>query len=192
MLELLKIFWTFLKIGLFTIGGGYAMIPMIESEVLSKGWLSEAELANFLAISESTPGPFAINVATFVGFRQFGVLGSVVATLGMVTPSFVIIICIFKIYEKVIGNKCVKAVLNGIKAVVIGLIIAVVTNLLVDELFIFDGDDLASVRWYSIGITAILIMLMIFFKKKMHPILFILIAAVLGILAYGVIPLIFA
>ena len=192
MKELLLVFWTFFKIGLFTIGGGYAMIPMIESEVMNRGWIDEAELANFLAISESTPGPFAINVATFIGFRQFGVLGSLVATLGMVLPSFIIIIAIFKIYEKVIGNKCVKAVLNGIKAVVIGLILAVVANLAVDELFVFDGDTFVSVRWASVVISVILVALMLIFKKKMHPILLILISAVLGIIAYGVIPLIFS
>jgi len=192
MKELLLVFWTFFKIGLFTIGGGYAMIPMIESEVMNRGWISEAELANFLAISESTPGPFAINVATFIGFRQFGVLGSLVATLGMVLPSFIIIIIIFKIYEKVIGSKTVKAVLNGIKAVVIGLILAVVANLAVNELFVFDGDTFVSVRWASVVISVILVALMLIFKKKMHPILLILISAVLGILAYGVVPLIFS
>ncbi|MBO7536604.1 MAG: chromate transporter [Bacilli bacterium] len=192
MKELLLVFWTFFKIGLFTIGGGYAMIPMIESEVMNRGWISEAELANFLAISESTPGPFAINVATFIGFRQFGVVGSLVATLGMILPSFIIIIIIFKIYEKVIGSKTVKAVLNGIKAVVIGLILAVVANLAVNELFVFDGDTFVSVRWASVVISVILVALMLIFKKKMHPILLILISAVLGILAYGVVPLIFS
>ena len=192
MLELLMVFWTFFKIGLFTIGGGYAMIPMIQSEVMSRGWISEAELANFLAISESTPGPFAINVATFIGFRQFGVVGSLVATLGMVLPSFIIIIIIFKIYEKVIGSKAVKAVLNGIKAVVIGLILAVVVNLAVEELFVFENDTFISVRWASVAISVILVGLMLIFKKKMHPILLILISAVLGIIAYGVIPLIFS
>ena len=192
MLELLLVFWTFFKIGLFTIGGGYAMIPMIESEVMNRGWITEAELANFLAISESTPGPFAINVATFIGFRQYGVLGSLVATLGMVLPSFIIIIAIFKIYEKVIGSKIVKAVLNGIKAVVIGLILAVVGNLAVNELFVFENDTFVSVRWASVVISVILIALMLIFRKKMHPIVLILISAVLGILAYGVIPLIFS
>lgn len=192
MLELLMVFWTFFKIGLFTIGGGYAMIPMIQSEVMSRGWISEAELANFLAISESTPGPFAINVATFIGFRQFGVVGSLIATLGMVLPSFIIIIIIFKIYEKVIGSKVVKAVLNGIKAVVIGLILAVVVNLAVEELFVFENDTFISVRWASVAISVILVGLMLIFKKKMHPILLILISAVLGIIAYGVIPLIFS
>ena len=191
MIEFLILFWTFFKIGLFTIGGGYAMIPMIESEVMNKGWLTEVELANFLAISESTPGPFAINIATFIGFRQFGVFGSIVATIGMVTPSFIIIIAVFKIYEKVIGNKAVKAVLNGIKAVVIGLILAVVVNLTYNELII-EVEDSFSIRWSSLAIFGILIALMVVFKKKMNPILLILISAVLGILAYGLIPLIFS
>ena len=81
MIKLLLLFWTFFKIGLFTIGGGYAMIPMIESEVIGKGWLTEIELINFLAISESTPGPFAINMSTFVGVSQAGVLGGIITTI---------------------------------------------------------------------------------------------------------------
>ena len=99
MIKLLLLFWTFFKIGLFTIGGGYAMIPMIESEVIAKGWLTETELVNFLAISESTPGPFAINMATFVGVNEFGILGGIFTTIGVITPSIIIIIIIYKVYE---------------------------------------------------------------------------------------------
>ena len=100
IIKLLLLFWTFFKIGLFTIGGGYAMIPMIESEVISRGWLTETELFNFLAISESTPGPFAINMATFVGVNEAGIIGGIFTTLGVITPSIIIIILIFKVYEK--------------------------------------------------------------------------------------------
>ena len=90
----LKLLWTFFKIGLFTIGGGYAMIPMIKSEVVAVGWLTESELLDFMAISESTPGPFAVNVATFVGFNEAGVLGALCSTLGVILPSFIIILIV--------------------------------------------------------------------------------------------------
>ena len=86
------LFFTFLKIGLFTIGGGYAMLPMIREEVSSHGWLSQSELIDFIAVSESTPGPFAVNIATFVGTRTGGIFGGLCATLGVVLPSFVIIL----------------------------------------------------------------------------------------------------
>ena len=94
MLILLKLFWTFFKIGLFTIGGGYAMIPLITQESVAAGWATETELMNYLAISESTPGPFAVNCATFIGFSQYGVLGALFATLGVISPSFIIILII--------------------------------------------------------------------------------------------------
>lgn len=188
ILELLKIFWTFFKIGLFTIGGGYAMIPMIESEVIAKGWLTEEELVNFLAVSESTPGPFAINIATFIGIKQYGILGMIVSVLGVVLPSIIIIIAIYKIYQKVIKNNYFSSGLNGIKGIVIGLILAVVFNLFKKELFVINDSNITLV-WSQIAITAVLATLMIIFKKKLGPILLILIGAGLGIITYGVLPL---
>ena len=92
----LTLFWTFFKIGLFTFGGGYAMLPLIQQYVLGFGWLSEEELVNFVAVSESTPGPFAINIATYVGSSQAGVLGAFFTTLGVVLPSFIIIFIVAK------------------------------------------------------------------------------------------------
>ena len=94
----LYLFLTFFKIGLFTIGGGYAMIPMIQQDILSHGWVSQSDLIDFIAISESTPGPFAINIATFVGMSKAGLIGAVSATLGVVLPSFLIILIIAKFF----------------------------------------------------------------------------------------------
>ena len=91
---LFELFVTFFQIGLFTFGGGYAMIPMIQDAVMRKGWMTEQELIDFIAVSESTPGPFAINIATYVGAETQGILGSVCATFGVVLPSFVIILII--------------------------------------------------------------------------------------------------
>ena len=98
----LKLFLTFLKIGAFTFGGGYAMIPLIRDECLKSGWLTEDELLNFIAISESTPGPIAINMATFVGSSQAGFWGSFLATLGVVLPSFVIILLIASLVKNLL------------------------------------------------------------------------------------------
>ena len=110
----LELFWTFLKIGLFTFGGGYAMIPLIQSEVLAKGWLSMEELVNFIAISESTPGPFAINIATYIGTETSGILGAVCSTFGLVLPSFVIILIVATAFMKFKENKYVDGVMNGL------------------------------------------------------------------------------
>ena len=93
---LLHLFLTFFKIGLFTIGGGYAMIPLIQEEVLQNHWLSFTDLIDFIAVSESTPGPFAVNIATYIGAETVGILGAVCATAGVVLPSFLIILLVAK------------------------------------------------------------------------------------------------
>jgi chromate transporter len=185
MLKLLLLFWTFFKIGLFTIGGGYAMIPMIESEVIAKGWLTETELVNFLAISESTPGPFAINMATFVGVNEFGILGGIVTTLGVITPSIIIIIIIYKVYEKFIKNKYVQAAMNGIKAVVCGMIFMIALELIYKEIFKTVNEELFF-DYKALIIISVLGILKLIFKKKVTPVMLIGISAVLGLIAYGV------
>ena len=107
-MSFLHLFFTFLKIGLFTIGGGYAMIPLIQSEVLGNGWLTQQQLVDFIAVSESTPGPFAINIATFVGMKTYGVLGALATTTGVILPSFVIICLLrnfFCLFAKIVMFK---------------------------------------------------------------------------------------
>ena len=180
MMELLELFFTFFKIGLFTFGGGYAMIPMIQDEVISKGWLTGEQLINFIGISESTPGPFAINIATFVGSTKCGFLGAMATTIGVVLPSFIIILLIAKIFINFQKNKYVKNTLFGIKAVVAGLILSVVLSLLHTNLM----DESIYVPYYIILV--ILICIKIAFKK-INPILLILISALLGMI---IIPLI--
>ena len=173
MIELLLLFWTFFKIGLFTIGGGYAMIPMIESEVIAKELLTETELVNFLAISESTPGPFAINIATFVGVNtEFGILGGIVTTLGVITPSIIIIIIIYKVYEKFIKNKYVQAAMNGIKAVVCGMIFMIALELIYKEIFKTVNEELFF-DYKALIIISVLGILKLIFKKKVTPIMLI-------------------
>ena len=124
MILCLKLFWEFFKIGLFTFGGGYAMIPLIEETVLRQGWITQDALYNFIGVSEATPGPFAINIATFVGSTTAGFFGAVCATLGVVLPSFIIILFIASIFKKFEQNKYVKGALAGIIPVACALIIS--------------------------------------------------------------------
>src|SRR5574344_2034731 len=118
----LELFYVFFLIGLFTFGGGYAMIPMIEEQVVTRGWISESTLVNFIALSESTPGPFAINIATFVGSQTGGIFGAICATLGVILPSFIIILIIAVLISRFMKNRFVRGALSGVRPIVLGLI----------------------------------------------------------------------
>ena len=121
---LLQLFLTFFKIGLFTFGGGYAMIPIIQRETVEKrGWITEDDIVEILAIAESTPGPISVNTATFVGYRTWGVLGAFLATLGLVLPSFGIIFGLFFVYETFNELAVVRYAFWGIRAGVLALIV---------------------------------------------------------------------
>ena len=186
----LQIFLTFFQIGLFTFGGGYAMIPLIQSEVLGKAWLTSEELVNFIAVSESTPGPFAVNISTYIGTilgtQQSGILtgflGGICGTLGVVTPSFIIILIVAHFYEKFKESKIVSGVMTGLRPAVVGLIGAAVISIMMTNLFKgqFSTDFFSRPAFYcSIAITALMTFLSF---KKLHPILLIVISAALGIL----------
>ncbi len=179
----LTLFATFFKIGLFTFGGGYAMIPLIQSEVLGHGWLSLSQIIDFIAVSESTPGPFAINMATFVGTNQGGVLGGICATLGVVMPSFIIILMVARFYEKFKTNKIVKGAMSGLKPAVVGLIGAAVLS--IGKSVFFPQGLLLSVfetKEFYVSVTTALLMLFFAFKK-VHPIIIVCLSAVIGILS---------
>ena len=186
MLILLKLFWTFFKIGLFTIGGGYAMIPLITQESVANGWVTESQLMNYLAISESTPGPFAVNSATFIGFSQYGFLGAMAATIGVVTPSFIIILIISKFLSNFNDNKYVKCALKGVKPVIISLIAGTALTLIWKE--VFDGLWKFSGFDYKALIIAVIAFVMSRFKKTKNPIIIIITGAILGLIMYGLIP----
>lgn len=183
---LLLLFWTFFKIGLFTIGGGYAMIPLIKQETIAKGWATAEQLMDYLAISEATPGPFAVNCATLIGFNQQGILGAICATLGVILPSFIILLIISIFLKNFAKNRFVKGALGGVKPVVIGLIVTVVFGLIwngiLGDLWHFDFFD-----WKALIIMSITFVLTRF-KKTKKPILLILIGACLGLVMYGLIP----
>lgn len=186
----LDLFWTFFKIGLFTIGGGQAMIPMIMTNVVNKGWLTENELIDFIAISESTPGPFAVNIATYTGIETANVFGAICATLGVVLPSVIIIIIVAKLLSGFMKKRAVGEVFTGVRSTVTGLLMSVFVTLVLTMLFgITDIKNVQSVSvdYIGIGIFALLFPLS-FIKikgKKMKPILMVIISAALGILCYG-------
>ena len=186
LLKCLELFITFFKIGAFTFGGGYAMLPLIQEEVLSKGWATEAEIVDFIAVSESTPGPFAINMSTYIGTDEAGVLGAFFATLGVVLPSFIIILIVAKCYEKFQSSKIVRGCMSGLKPAVVGLIGAAVVSIAGTVLFpsgltmaVFSGINF----YISLAIFAVMAILAF---KKVHPILIIALSAVTGIaVGYG-------
>lgn len=169
----IKLFLTFLKIGMFGFGGGYAMLPFIEREVVSVNtWISKAEFLDILGISQMTPGPVSINTATFVGFRLSGISGALIATLGVISFSFVAVILVSKSLEKFKGNRYIEGAINGMKPILIALIISAFISVAKDSY-----NDLKSI---IIG----LIVLGLLLSKKIHPILVIVISAVLGILFF--------
>lgn len=177
----IKLFLTFFKIGLFTFGGGYAMLPLIQSEALAHGWMDNTELINFVAISESTPGPFAINMATFVGTETGGIFGGFCATLGVVMPSFIIIILVATFYEKFKKNKLVSGGMTGLRPAAIGLIAAAALSL-AGTVFFANGINIAAFKNVEFYISAVVCIVMtVLALKKVHPIKIITASAVIGI-----------
>ncbi|MBR3905466.1 MAG: chromate transporter [Clostridia bacterium] len=182
--SLLTLFFTFFKIGLFTFGGGYAMLPFIQQEVMQNNWLEEATFVNFVGISESSPGPFAINIATFIGMEKGGWLGSALATLGVVLPSFIVILIVAQFYLKFKESRIVSGVMSGLKPAAVGLIAAAVITMVIEVLFPagFSWNLFAGAQIYvSLAIFALGLWLLL--KMKKHPIFIICVSAVLGIAA---------
>lgn len=176
---ILNLFLTFLKIGAFTFGGGYAMLPFIQQEVIRNGWLTSEELIDFVAISESTPGPFAVNAATYIGMRTAGPAGAVCATLGVILPSFIIILLIARAYERFQRNKAVGGAMIGLKGAVVGLIGAAVISTAM-TLYEVSGGIEKPVELIAGGI--LLALFLTGLKFKLNPILIIVISAVAGII----------
>ena len=183
---MIDLFLTFLKIGAFTFGGGYAMIAMIQAEAERHGWLTQEELVDFVALSESTPGPLAVNMATFVGIRTGGVLGALVATFGIVLPSFIIILIIAKCFETYKNSQAVGGILSGLKPSVVGMIGAAFISV-ARTVFFPSGISVSVFSSASfcvfLGLFAVTAVLAF---KKIHPIKIILLSAVVGIgVGYG-------
>lgn len=187
-MEYLRLFLIFCKIGAVSFGGGYSMLPMVQDEVVSRGWLSESELMNFIGVAESTPGPIAVNLATFIGSSQAGVLGALCATAGVVLPSFLIILLIAAVFRTFLKNRVVQGALVGIRGVIVGLICAAGVWMAVQLLFLTGEEGAFAFDWRALVIAAALAaetaVFKIFLKRSASPIVLILTAAALGALLY--------
>ena len=184
---ILDLFLGFLKVGCFAFGGAYGAIPLIWDVVMSYGWLSDEMLTYMIAVSESTPGPIMVNLATYVGSSQAGFLGAVVATLAVVLPSFLIILLVTALLKTALKNKYVQAVLRGLKPCVIGIVLAT-------GIYMVFGNCLGAISALGINlraviVTAVLVTSMLgykhFKKRKLAPILLIAISAMVGVIVYG-------
>ena len=179
----LELFATFFMIGAVTFGGGYAMLPMIQEQVGLR-WghiISQQSMIDFVAVSESTPGPFAINMATYVGSEVGGFFGAFCATLGVVVPSFVIILIVAKCYEKFCNSRTVKGIMTGLKPAVVGLIGSAIAGVFM-TVFFPAGFTTAVFSYACFYISAAIFGLMLLLAfKKVHPILLICLSAGLGI-----------
>lgn len=174
---LLELFISFFKIGLFAVGGGLATLPFLYELANKHDWISLADISNMVAISESTPGPLGINMATYVGFLQSGVIGGITAVLGIITPSIIVIILIAKFLDKFKDSKAVQDVFYGLRAASCALIVAAGAG--VAKLAFF-GEKLTDFFWQG-AVLAVLIYIASS-KLKWHPIAFIAISAVVGII----------
>ena len=196
----LDLFLTFLKIGSVSFGGGYAMIPLVTEEVIAHGWMTATEVLNFIAVAESTPGPIAINMATFIGasegYAEGGIwgalLGAFCATSGVVLPSFIIILIVASLLKGLLKYKGVKAVLESLRPVVVGLILGTAIKMILSVIFSVEEISAGfSFDWKALVIFAVVVLThygyKLWRKKALSPIILTVISAGLGILFYGVI-----
>ena len=184
----LDLFLGFLKVGCFAFGGAYGAIPLIRDVVMSYGWLSDDMLTYMIAVSESTPGPIMVNLATYVGSSQAGLLGAAIATLAVVLPSFLIILLVTALLKTALKNRYNQAVLRGLKPCVIGIVLAT-------GIYMIFGNCFGSVSALRFNLRAVIVTAVLaasifgykrVAKKKLSPILLIVIAAVTGAIVYGI------
>lgn len=180
----ITLFIEFFKIGLFSFGGGFSMLPLLQDAISRHNWMTEEAFYNFIGICESTPGPIAVNMATYVGSTQAGIAGGIIATLGIITPSFCIILLIASLLKNITENKYVQRFLYGIKPVILALIFS--TGIIM----LLKSTGYVSPKQYDVNISAIIILILLagiyFFlwlkrKKKLSAFSLIILSAVLGI-----------
>lgn len=185
-MEHLLLFLEFFKIGLFSFGGGYGMLPLMEETVVGRDWITSEQFFDFVGVAESTPGPIAINMATFIGADQAGILGSFLATLGVVMPSFIIILLIAAVLKNLTNNPYFAGFMKGVKPVVTGLILTTGLLLLLRSA-VPEAEAGVTVNWFALlvfGIVAVACWAsQKFFKKKLTAVPIILISAMIGIIA---------
>ena len=175
----LRLFYEFFKTGLFAVGGGMATLPFLYDMSTKTGWFDQAKLADMIAVSESTPGPIGVNMATYVGFETAGILGAIIATLGLICPSVIVILIIARVLKQFRDNPTVDAVFYGLRPCSVALIAA--AGLLVAKITFLDGTALKP---KELILAAVLLVLTRYVKKvkDLHPIIFIAASAVVGIL----------
>ena len=186
----LRLFLTFFEIGAVSFGGGYGMLALMRELTVGNGWLTEEEMLRFIAVSESTPGPIAVNMATFIGSAEGGILGAACATLGVVLPSFIIILIIASVLKNLMQYGAVQGVLSGIRPAVVGLILATAGTMLLSTFFGFTHiGDAFTPDFIGIAIFAAVAFVAFLWKKKTQKnpsaILLIVIAAALGAVGYS-------
>ena len=186
----LQLFLTFLKVGAFAFGGGYAMLSLIGDSVLAYGWMTEEELLNFAGVETVIPGPIAVNMATFIGYEQGGFLGALLATVGVVLPSFIIILIVAALIKNLMKYPAVNAFITGMRPSLGGLILATAATMGLTVLFGLENVTSSfSFDWRTVVILAVIITVPIVYKKlvkkEFSPILLILVSGVLGILFFA-------
>lgn len=181
----LKLFWAFFRIGLFSIGGGYAALPLIQNQVVNNyGWLNMKEFTDIITISQMTPGPISINSATFVGIRIGGVVGAIVATLGCILPSCIIVILLAVLYGKYKNIKYVQGILDGLRPAVVGMIASAGLSIIMFSLW---SGNAVSLNISSIDIVAVILIafcVLALRKTKINPVYVMLGAGAAGGLIY--------
>lgn len=191
MMIYLRLFWEFLKIGLFSVGGGMATLPFLYDLADKTGWFTGAQVADMLAVSESTPGPIGINMATYTGYTVAGVPGAVLASVGIILPGLALVLIITAMLEKFRKNRYVEGAFYGLRPASVALITA--AGLLVAKITFLDevlleaysgGGFLSLISWKAVILAAVLLVLTRWFKptKKLHPVVFIAASAVVGII----------
>ena len=188
----LQLFLTFLKVGAFAFGGGYAMLSLIGDSVLKYGWMTEEELLNFVGVETVIPGPIAVNMATYIGYEQGGFLGALLATIGVVLPSFIIILVVAACIKNLLKYPPVKTFIASMRPALGGLIVSVAVTM---ALTVFFGIDTISTinlsfDWRTLVIIAVVVAIPIVWKrikkKEFSSILLVVISGVLGMLLFGI------
>ena len=179
----LQLFYEFFKTGLFAIGGGMATLPFLYDMAGRTGWFTAAQIADMLAVSESTPGPIGVNMATYVGFASAGPLGALVATLGLVTPSIIVILIVAAFLKSFRDNRYVNAAFYGLRPASTAMVASAGITVVLSALLREGATGLAAVDWKAAALAAVLLVLTRWVKptKKLHPIVFILASAVVGV-----------
>lgn len=175
-MDLLRLFWIFFKLGLFTVGGGYAIVPLLQQELTSNGLMTLQETLDMVGISQMTPGPLAVNAATFAGMKMYGVAGAIVATLGVTLPSVCLSLLVAVFFFKYVRNRGVQAALSGVRPVVMALIVSSAVSIARETLW--TGS---SPAWAEAGMAAACIAVLLT-VKKISPVMLMCVCGLLGAL----------